>query len=118
MASTPDAQAFADFIIQFLSKYGRWNSPKYLFGESYGTTRSARAHQLLETERSIDFNGVILLSQILVFDASRMRRSSTRASTCPMTRAADLRGDRLVPQETAGCGAAISPLLTRSSISR
>ena len=32
-----DAHAFADFIAQFLSKYGRWNSPKYLFGESYGT---------------------------------------------------------------------------------
>ncbi|HET8554660.1 MAG TPA: peptidase S10, partial [Rhodanobacteraceae bacterium] len=36
-----DAHAFAQFIRQFLSKYGRWNSPKYLFGESYGTTRSA-----------------------------------------------------------------------------
>ena len=36
-----DAQAFADFITQFLAKYGRWNSPKYLFGESYGTTRAA-----------------------------------------------------------------------------
>ena len=32
-----DAEAFADFISQFLAKYGRWNSPKYLFGESYGT---------------------------------------------------------------------------------
>ncbi len=36
-----DAHAFAEFITQFLGKYGRWNSPKYLFGESYGTTRSA-----------------------------------------------------------------------------
>ncbi|HEX4676709.1 MAG TPA: hypothetical protein VH209_15340 [Steroidobacteraceae bacterium] len=36
-----DAYAFAEFISQFLSKYGRWNSPKYLFGESYGTPRSA-----------------------------------------------------------------------------
>src|SRR5690349_19259850 len=32
-----DAYAFAEFITSFLSKYGRWNSPKYLFGESYGT---------------------------------------------------------------------------------
>ena len=62
-----DAQAFADFIAQFLSKYGRWNSPKYLFGESYGTTRSAVLSNVLETERFIDFNGVILLSQILNF---------------------------------------------------
>jgi carboxypeptidase C (cathepsin A) len=63
-----DAQAFADFIVQFLAKYGRWNSPKYLFGESYGTTRSAVLVNVLETERDVDFNGVILLSQILSFD--------------------------------------------------
>jgi carboxypeptidase C (cathepsin A) len=65
-----DAQAFADFMVQFLSKYGRWNSPKYMFGESYGTTRSAVLANILETERSTDFNGVILLSQILNFDLS------------------------------------------------
>jgi carboxypeptidase C (cathepsin A) len=65
-----DAQAFADFIVQFLAKYGRWNSPKYLFGESYGTTRSATLVNVLETERDVDFNGVILLSQILNFDMS------------------------------------------------
>ena len=65
-----DAQAFADFIVQFLTKYGRWNSPKYLFGESYGTTRSAVLSNVLETERDLDLNGVILLSQILSFDLS------------------------------------------------
>jgi len=62
-----DAWAFSDFIVQFLAKYGRWNSPKFLFGESYGTTRSAVLANLLETERDTDFNGVILLSQILNF---------------------------------------------------
>jgi carboxypeptidase C (cathepsin A) len=65
-----DGWAFAEFITGFLGKYGRWNSPKYLFGESYGTTRSAVLINLLETQRSIDFNGVILLSQILSFDNS------------------------------------------------
>lgn len=65
-----DGQAFADFIVQFLAKYGRWNSPKYLFGESYGTTRSAVLSNILETERDVDFNGIILLSQILNFDLS------------------------------------------------
>ena len=63
-----DAEAFADFISQFLAIYGRWNSPKYLFGESYGTTRSAALINLLETGRNIDFNGVILLSQVLCYD--------------------------------------------------
>jgi carboxypeptidase C (cathepsin A) len=66
----PDAYAFSEFISQFLTKYGRWNSPKYLFGESYGTPRSAVVVNQLETERSIDLNGVILLSQILSFDLS------------------------------------------------
>ncbi|MBV9572037.1 MAG: peptidase S10 [Alphaproteobacteria bacterium] len=65
-----DAWAFAEFITQFLSKYGRWNSPKYLFGESYGTTRAAVLANMLETERSIDLNGIVMLSQILNFDMS------------------------------------------------
>jgi carboxypeptidase C (cathepsin A) len=67
-----DAHAFAEFITQFLGKYGRWNSPKYLLGESYGTTRSAALVSLLETDQiyNVDFNGVIMLSQILAFDGS------------------------------------------------
>jgi carboxypeptidase C (cathepsin A) len=66
----PDAYAFANFILAFLSKYGRWNSPKFLFGESYGTTRNAVLVNLLETEFNVDFNGVIMLSQILNFNLS------------------------------------------------
>jgi carboxypeptidase C (cathepsin A) len=65
-----DGHAFAQFIGQFLSRYGRWNSPKYLFGESYGTTRSAVLANILQNEDSVDLNGVILLSQILSFDTS------------------------------------------------
>ncbi len=63
-----DAGAFARFIARFVTKYDRWNSPKYLFGESYGTTRSAVLANILETRRNISLNGVILLSQILFFD--------------------------------------------------
>lgn len=66
----PDAYAFGEFIKGFLTRYGRWNSPKYLFGESYGTPRSAIVVNALEQGDSIDFNGVILLSQILNFDLS------------------------------------------------
>jgi carboxypeptidase C (cathepsin A) len=65
-----DGKAFAQFITQFLSRYGRWNSPKYLFGESYGTTRSAVLANILQNDDSVDLNGVILLSQILSFDTS------------------------------------------------
>ncbi len=66
----PDAHAFARFIARFLSTYQRWNSPKYLFGESYGTMRSAIVAGILETQSNIDLNGVILLSQILNYDDS------------------------------------------------
>jgi carboxypeptidase C (cathepsin A) len=62
-----DAYAFARFIARFITKYNRWNSPKYIFGESYGTTRSAVLADILENKQSIDLNGVILLSQIFNF---------------------------------------------------
>lgn len=61
----PDAQAFAQFITRFLSQYSRWNSPKYLFGESYGTFRSALLSKILEVDDGVNLNGIILLSQIL-----------------------------------------------------
>src|SRR5580693_8787388 len=78
-----DAYAFAQFISQFLTKYGRWNSPKYLFGESYGTPRSAVLINQLESERSVDFNGVILLSQILNFDLSPDRPQGNHGIDTP-----------------------------------
>jgi carboxypeptidase C (cathepsin A) len=62
-----DANAFARFIARFITKFSRWNSPKYIFGESYGTTRSAVLADILENNKSIDINGVILLSQIFNF---------------------------------------------------
>ena len=65
-----DAEAFANFITQFISGHHRWNSPKYLFGESYGTTRSAVLSNLLQSRYDIDLNGVMLLSQILNFSLS------------------------------------------------
>ena len=65
-----DGHAFAEFINEFLTKYARWNSPKYIFGESYGTTRAAVLSNMLENQYAIDLNGVIMLSQILNFDMS------------------------------------------------
>ncbi|MGA8530001.1 MAG: peptidase S10 [Acidobacteriaceae bacterium] len=62
-----DAEAFTRFIHKFLTKYDRWNSPKYLFGESYGTPRSAVLSADLQ---GVDLNGIVLLSQILSFDNS------------------------------------------------
>jgi carboxypeptidase C (cathepsin A) len=78
-----DGQAFATFIQEFLAKYNRWNSPKYLFGESYGTPRSAVVINDLETQHDTDFNGVILLSQILNFDLSVDRPESNPGINMP-----------------------------------
>ncbi len=65
-----DANAFAQFITNFLSEYSRWDSPKYLFGESYGTFRTAVVSNILETKDNVDLNGIILLSQILSYNNS------------------------------------------------
>jgi len=62
-----DIDAFTQFITQFLSKYGRWNSPKYVFGESYGTMRGAGLALALQN-KDVDLNGLILLSDILNWD--------------------------------------------------
>ncbi len=62
-----DANAFARFIVRFITKYNRWNSPKFIFGESYGTTRSAVLVDILQNNKALDINGVILLSQIFNF---------------------------------------------------
>ncbi|MBX7500362.1 peptidase S10 [Qipengyuania sp. YG27] len=67
---TKDAQSVAQVIRQWLSENGRWNSPKYLGGESYGTTRSAAVVNELEGGyNDVALNGVILISTVLDFAA-------------------------------------------------
>ena len=61
-----DADAFAKFITRYVSDHHRWNSPKFLFGESYGTTRSAVLVKRLQ-DQGMAFNGVVLMSSILDF---------------------------------------------------
>ena len=62
-----DAASLAQFIRRFLSQYNRWNSPRYLLGESYGTTRSAVLAGHLQRS-NIDFNGIVLVSAVLDFN--------------------------------------------------
>jgi len=59
-----DIDAFGRFIARYISVNKRWNSPKFLFGESYGTPRSAGLAKYLE-DHGIALNGVVLLSSIL-----------------------------------------------------
>lgn len=61
-----DTNAFAQFIERYVTNFGRWNSPKFLYGESYGTTRSAALVAQLE-QNGIGINGVTLQSVILNF---------------------------------------------------
>jgi len=64
-----DAEAVANVIRLWLNDNGRWNSPKYLGGESYGTTRTAMVARELEggTYNDVGLNGLILISTILDF---------------------------------------------------
>ena len=61
-----DIEAFSEFIRMYISRYERWGSPLFLFGESYGTTRSAGIAGHL-AEEGITFNGITLLSTVLNF---------------------------------------------------
>jgi len=60
----PDATMFADFIYQYLTRNERWASPKFLLGESYGTTRSAQLSKILQSRHEIYLNGVALISSV------------------------------------------------------
>jgi carboxypeptidase C (cathepsin A) len=62
-----DIQAFKKFIERYITANQRWNSPKFLFGESYGTTRSAGLVAALQGD-GVSFNGVVLLSSILNYN--------------------------------------------------
>jgi len=61
-----DIEAFSEFIRLYLTRYERWNSPLFLFGESYGTTRAAGIAGNL-ADQGISFNGITLLSIALRF---------------------------------------------------
>jgi carboxypeptidase C (cathepsin A) len=64
-----DAAAFAEFIRIYLTKFDRWGSPKFLLGESYGTTRSAVLSGVLQNRTyGIYLNGIVLLSSVLDFN--------------------------------------------------
>jgi carboxypeptidase C (cathepsin A) len=61
-----DVAAFGQFVQNYITKFHRWNSPKFIFGESYGTTRSAALSSYL-LDRGVALNGIVLLSSILNF---------------------------------------------------
>jgi carboxypeptidase C (cathepsin A) len=60
-----DLKSVAQFIKKYVSENGRWGSPKYLLGESYGGMRSAGLVYYLQTNEGMNFNGVVLVSPFL-----------------------------------------------------
>ncbi len=72
-----DARSLAEFIRLYMTEYQRWNSPKYLAGESYGTTRAAALiHELMDGYNGIAVNGVILISSILDFQGANFKEGN------------------------------------------
>lgn len=72
-----DADAIADFIKQFLSEHRRWASPRFLAGESYGTTRAVAIAAKMQSNLSgVAFNGLALISVILDFHTARFEKGN------------------------------------------
>ncbi len=71
-----DIRFVGDFIRMYLSRYKRWSSPKFLAGESYGTTRAAGLASHLQETHGIYVNGIVLISAILNFGTVRADRGN------------------------------------------
>jgi carboxypeptidase C (cathepsin A) len=65
----PDIESVGEFIRLWITRNQRWASPKFLAGESYGTTRSAGLSQFLQARFGLDLNGVVLISSVLNWQA-------------------------------------------------
>jgi len=70
-----DIEAFSEFIRLYLTRYERWSSPLFLFGESYGTTRAAGIAGNL-ADQGVSFNGITLLSTALSFQTLEDTKSN------------------------------------------
>jgi carboxypeptidase C (cathepsin A) len=66
-----DIESVADFIRLYCTKNQRWLSPKFLAGESYGTTRAAGLSEYLHDRYGVDLNGIVLISTVLNFQTLR-----------------------------------------------
>ncbi len=65
-----DVESVGEFIRLWTSRFGRWASPKFLAGESYGTTRAAGLSNYLQDRHGMYFNGLVLISSILNFQTA------------------------------------------------
>jgi carboxypeptidase C (cathepsin A) len=121
-----DADAFTRAIMRYVSRNNRWKSPKFLFGESYGTLRSGAVAALLEG-RGLSLNGVVLLSTILNYGVRQpgydqnyltlfpgYAATAWHHGTLPGTRPADL--DAYVNEVRQWTGGAYAAALAKGSM--
>ncbi len=66
-----DIESVGDFIREYIARFERWGSPKFLAGESYGTTRSAGLSRYLQEKLNVYLNGIVLVSSVLNFGTLR-----------------------------------------------
>ena len=66
-----DIESVGDFILLYLGRYKRWGSPKFLIGESYGTTRAGGLSGYLQERHGTYLNGIMLVSVVLNFQTIR-----------------------------------------------
>lgn len=71
-----DLDAVAEFIRLWTTRHQRWGSPKFLAGESYGTTRAAAIADLLQDSHGMEFNGIVLISPVLDFQTLRFNEGN------------------------------------------
>ena len=70
-----DLESVGEFIRLWMTRYNRWSSPKFVAGESYGTTRAAGLSGWLQ-DHGIFPNGVVLISSILNFETARFENGN------------------------------------------
>jgi len=88
-----DIKSVSEFIVQYVTENGRWASPKYVLGESYGGMRTGGVSYYLLSKHYMALNGVILVSPFMEM-ATGARRTRYRSATCHVH--TDIRSDRLV----------------------
>jgi carboxypeptidase C (cathepsin A) len=71
-----DIDTVGDFIRLYTTRFKRWDSPKFLAGESYGTTRAAGLSGYLQDHHGINLNGIILISAVLNFGTIRFEEGN------------------------------------------
>ena len=108
-----DLHAFDRFIERYLSVNQRWNSPKFLIGESYGTTRSAALADML-ANNGVQLNGVVLISSILNYNIRAGGYDMIYIANLPSYAAAAWYFDK-IPNKPADLGAWVQEARTFAS---